>query len=302
MEYAPLTVFVYNRPEHTKQVLEALNHNDLAEKTDLIVFSDAPKHEGARKGVEEVRQFLSEFKKLAVFRSVSVHEADHNIGCRDSIISGVTKVLEQYEKTIVVEDDLLCRKNFLQYMNEGLEMFESDPRIWSLAGHTREFPALQSCKGDFYLTYRACSWGWAIWKDRWDTIDWSVSDFESFRKDPIKRLRFAKGGGDLYQMLENEMNGKTDAWDLRLQYSMAKTGRFTVYPVHTFVYNIGFDGSGTHCVVTGNEQFDNLDAIPYKLDPGISFDPYVNRGFLNAEYPNLYKRGLRKLKKILKRT
>lgn len=301
MKTAPLVVFVYNRPIHTRQVLDALNDNLLAKETDLFIFADAAKKPEAASSVQEVRDLIHAFAKESDFHSVTIKEAEKNIGCRDSIIQGVSEVIGQYGRVIVVEDDLLCRKNFLQYMNEGLNLYERDERIWSLAGHTRDFPQLKDYPYDFYLTRRACSWGWATWKDRWDRIDWNVSDYESFRKNPYRRWRLARGGGDLYQMLENEMMGKTDAWDLRLQYSMAKTDMYTVYPTHTFVYNIGFDGSGTHCVVTGNEKFDSLEARPYVLIPNIQPDARVNRGFLNAEYPNLYKRGMRKLKKMIKR-
>ena len=300
-EYAPLAVFVYNRPLHTEQVLSALNDNIGAEHTDLFLFADAAAKPEAEESVHQVRELIHAFAGHSNFKSVTIREADTNIGCRDSIINGVTSVIEQYGRVIVVEDDLLTRKNFLKYMNDGLSLYENDSRIWSLAGHTRNFAELADYPFDFYLTRRACSWGWATWKDRWDRIDWSVSDYESFRRNPLKRLRFARGGGDLYQMLENEMKGKSSAWDLRLQYSMAKTDMFTVYPKRTFVYNIGFDGSGTHCVVTGNETFENLEAQDYTLIPNIQFNARVNRGFLNAEYPNLYRRGIRKLKKLWKK-
>ncbi|MBR2761847.1 MAG: hypothetical protein IKD66_11840 [Solobacterium sp.] len=298
-ENAPLAVFVYNRPVHTEQVLSALNDNIGAEATDLFLFADAAAKPEAEESVKEVRELIHAFADRSNFRSVTIREADRNIGCRDSIIGGVSSVMDRYGKVIVVEDDLLTRKNFLKYMNEGLNLYEKDNRIWSLAGHTRQFPELSDYPFDFYLTRRACSWGWGMWKDRWDLIDWQVSDYESFRKNPFQRLRFARGGGDLYKMLENEMNGKSSAWDLRLQYSMAKTDRYTVYPKRTFVYNIGFDGSGTHCVVTGNETFENLEAQDYTLVPNLQPNARINRGFLNAEYPNLYKRGVRKLKKVL---
>ena len=298
-ECAPLAVFVYNRPVHTEQVLSALNENELAENTDLFIFADAAAKPEAFPAVSEVRKLIHQFAEESNFRNVKIREAESNIGCRDSIINGVSSVIERYGKVIVIEDDLLTRKNFLKYMNEGLLLYEKDMRIWSLAGHTRQFPELNDYPFDFYLTRRACSWGWAMWKDRWDLIDWKVSDFESFRKNPIRRLRFSRGGGDLYQMLENEMMGKSNTWDLRLQYSMAKTDMYTVYPKHTFVYNIGFDGSGTHCVVTGNEAYDDLEGRNYTLIPNIQPDAKVNRGFLNAEYPNLYKRGVRKLKRML---
>lgn len=40
---APVILFTYNRPEHTKRTIEALAANELAAETDLYVFSDAAK-------------------------------------------------------------------------------------------------------------------------------------------------------------------------------------------------------------------------------------------------------------------
>ena len=40
---APITLFVYNRPEHTHRTVEALLANKLAASSDLIVYADGPK-------------------------------------------------------------------------------------------------------------------------------------------------------------------------------------------------------------------------------------------------------------------
>ena len=296
---APVAVFVYNRPDHAHQMLEALNDNEGADLTDLFIFADAAKNEDGQAAVDAVRKVIHDFTNHSRFASVTLREAKENLGLRRSIISGVTSVMEEYGRIIVVEDDLVCRKNFLKYMNDALDMFENDERIWSLAGHTRDFPELADYPYDFYLTRRACSWGWGMWKDRWDTIDWEVSDYDSFVHNPYRRWRYARGGADLFKMLDNDMHGKSNSWALRNQYSMAKTECFTIYPKHTFVYNIGLDGSGTHCTATKNDTVVTLEGEPYVLDPNLQFNARVNRGFLHSIYPNLYERGVRKLKKML---
>ena len=38
---APIVVFTYNRPNHTQRTVESLLKNPLANKSDLIIFSDA---------------------------------------------------------------------------------------------------------------------------------------------------------------------------------------------------------------------------------------------------------------------
>jgi len=41
---APIVLFVYNRPDHTRRTLEALASADLAAVSLLYVYADGPKH------------------------------------------------------------------------------------------------------------------------------------------------------------------------------------------------------------------------------------------------------------------
>ena len=297
---APLVFFVYNRPDHTGLVLDSLRRNTMAEVTDFYIFSDAPKNEKAAEGVREVRELIHDFARTSPFKSTKIIEAEQNKGIRRSVIQGVTSVINEYGKVIALEDDLVCRENFLQYMNDALDHYEKNPKIWSISSHTKYFPALETMKEDVFFTYRHCSWGWAIWKDRWDTIDWEVRDYEEFLKDRNRQKRLARGGGDLKAMLINTMTGKSDSWALREQYAMSKTDMVTVYPRRSFTFNIGFDGSGVHCSASGNESMDDLSPLPYTFSDDIRIDRKINREFKHMEYPYLWERGIRKAKRILK--
>ena len=55
MSISPIVLFVYNRPWHTRQTVEALQKNELAEDSELFIFSDGPKHVAAEEAVREVR-------------------------------------------------------------------------------------------------------------------------------------------------------------------------------------------------------------------------------------------------------
>ncbi len=116
--YAPVVLFVYNRLELTKRTVAALQRNVLAAETDLIVFSDAAKNPKDEFKVNLVRAFIS---SLTGFRSVSVHLRDVNFGLSNSIIDGVTTVVNEYGSVIVLEDDLITSQYFLQFMNDGLK-------------------------------------------------------------------------------------------------------------------------------------------------------------------------------------
>src|ERR1041385_114103 len=114
MTLAPITLFVYNRPEHTRQTVEALLKNELARNSDLIIYSDAPKAPEATNAVREVRDYI---RTIAGFRSVCIVIRDRNWGLANSIIDGVTSVVNERGSTIVLEDDLVVSSQFLEYMN-----------------------------------------------------------------------------------------------------------------------------------------------------------------------------------------
>ena len=115
MKLAPIVLFTYNRPWHTKQTIEALQKNELAKESELFIFSDGGKDEASWKKVNEVREYL---KTINGFKKVILTFQDKNIGLADSIISGVTKIVNKYEKIIVLEDDHVTNKFFLKFMND----------------------------------------------------------------------------------------------------------------------------------------------------------------------------------------
>ena len=43
MDLAPVVLFVYTRPWHTRQTIESLLKNEIARDTELFIFSDGPK-------------------------------------------------------------------------------------------------------------------------------------------------------------------------------------------------------------------------------------------------------------------
>ena len=244
---APVVLFTYNRPDHTAKVLEALSNNHLAKESNLYIFCDGPKNEKTIETNKLVRQIIHEEKWKECFRSVTVVESEVNKGLANSIISGVTDVLNIWGKCIVLEDDLLTSKYFLTYMNHALNYYSEDHRIWSVTGFSFNLSTLKKYDHDVYLSYRANSHSWGTWKDRWDKVDWDVSDFDMLCRSPAKIARFNRGGNDLFRMLRHQMRGERDSWAIRFCYSQSKNDMYTVYPKYSFVKNIGFDGTGTHC-------------------------------------------------------
>jgi len=129
---APIALFVYNRPDHTRKTIEALIGNELAPQSRLIVFSDGPRDNKDVLLVEQVRDYISTIRG---FESVSIIPSKSNKGLANSIISGVTSVLSEYDKVIVLEDDLVTSPQFLRYMNNSLDFYENDEAVISIHGY-----------------------------------------------------------------------------------------------------------------------------------------------------------------------
>lgn len=243
---APVILFVYNRADCARKTLDALEANDLAGESELYIFSDAPKYQQDKQKVEEVRNYIEQYSDRSLFKKVTVVKAVHNKGLACSIIDGVTDIICKFGKVIVLEDDCVTTKDFLRYMNGALDFYETKENIWSVTGYTSNLlPSLKNYPKDVYLSYRGSSLGWGTWKDRWKTVDWSVSDYKSFRLSIKKRKKFARGGNDLFTMLKAQMNGKIDSWAVRWCYAQSMQDKYTVYPKISYLYNIGFD-EGVH--------------------------------------------------------
>ena len=158
---APIVLFVYNRPGHTKQVLEALQNNKGAKESPLVVYSDAASTNEDAIRVQEVRSYI---QGVRGFSSVTLIEREKNYGLSRSIIEGVSEVLSKHPSVIVLEDDLVTSPYFLSYMNQGLQLYEKEEKVISLHGYM--YPVKARLPETFFLRGADC-WGWATWRRGW---------------------------------------------------------------------------------------------------------------------------------------
>lgn len=219
-----------------------------------ISFATGQKGTSDEISVSQVHEYATSVGNKTWFRSVTLSLAHQNKGCANSIIGGVSSVLESHKEVIVLEDDHVTTAGFIEYMNDALRFFEQSSNIWSISGYALPLRLPLSYPHDLYVTPRACAWGWGTWRDRWVKVDWDVSGYQSFRHDIWKRWTFNRGGWDMSRMLDAQMRGAIDAWDIRWCYAQHLDRSMTVYPSKSYVMNIGTDGTGTHGVVSSRYQ------------------------------------------------
>lgn len=265
---APVVVFAYKRYEHTKKVLEALDNNYFASQSDIYIFCDAAKGESDRNAVEKTRRYLQEFKETNSFLNCYLFFATNNKGLASSVIDGVSYVLKKHENIIVVEDDLITSRDFLQYMNEALEYYKEDDEIGAISGFSYPLKALKDYSYDVYFARTGNSWGWGTWKNVWNKVDWEVSNYKQFKNSIQQRWKFNNTQKGISNMLDRQMQKKIDSWAVRWDYHFFMNKLLTVYPIATKVCNIGFDETGTNCNKE-ERRFDEAQEKKIELCPKI---------------------------------
>lgn len=284
MSQAPVVLFTYNRPEHTRRTVEALRANLGARETDLHIYSDGPKSDQHAESVRQVRSYL---RTINGFKTVTVTERDRNMGLAVSIITGVTTALERHSSVIVVEDDMITAPNFLDFMNTALTVYDPRQDVFSVTGYNYPLCIPADYPHDAYLSYRSSSWGWGTWPDRWNKVDWAIRDFAKFLSSPRERALFARGGDDLLAILQLQMEGKLDSWSIRFDYAHYKHNALCLHPIRSKIQNIGFDGSGIHCGISEDYKTD-LDpgGRPFTLRPDLQIDDRILQIFDKRFRPN----------------
>ncbi len=255
MNYSPVIIFAYNRAGHFERTFEALSKCEEAKYTQLYIFSDGSPDEANDAKVAEVRMKIREAAKKNVFSSVNVTEAKKNKGLAASVISGVTQVLNEYGRVIVIEDDCICSPYFLKFMNACLEKFESDKSVGSIAGFLPIFKLPKNYDKDIFLAYRSCSCGWATWSDRWENVDWEMKNAKRFVADAKLRKKLNSNGSDRFLRYYRQSKGIGNSWSIRFGVHHVLNGYTVVYPTHSYIENIGADGSGVH---TSPEEADSV--------------------------------------------
>jgi hypothetical protein len=165
-------------------------------------------------------------------------------------------LLDEFGRAIFLEEDIVTAPGFLTFMNEAIEYYKDNPRIFSISGYAPPIKIPENYRHDVYFLRRFNAWGFGTWKDRFSQIKYiSPNDYEQFTADRKQVREFVNGGGaDMLRMLKRDAYGETDAGDVKAMYAQFLSDQYTVYPVQSLVQNIGHDGTGEHCGV--NDRFD----------------------------------------------
>ena len=295
---APIALFVYNRPDHTRRTLKFLQANFIAEESRLFIYADAAKTPQEEEAVQEV---LAIINAAEGFKSVKIIKQEHNLGLAQSIIKGVSQLVNEYGKVIVFEDDLLSSPYTLEYFNEALDIYQNETKLMHISAYMYPLAGADDLPETFL--YRAVhSWGWATWKRAWDhfnpDIDHLISQF-----DQEKTHAFSiEGKMNFWKQMKDFKAGKNNSWAIRWYASVFLNQGLSLNPAKSLIHNIGHDGTGIHSNIesTFDVQIHQhaLKEFPKNIKENVIAYQMV-RNFLAKRKGNLFQRAIRFIKKKL---
>lgn len=244
---APIVLFVYNRPDHTEKTLKALQKNLLSEQSELFVFCDGPKTDTDHTTILNIEKTREIVRSKNWCKEVTVYESETNKGLAISIKEGVAKIINQFGKIIVLEDDIVTAKGFLKYMNDALNLYESNNKVMHIGSYLPYTNSVKNLPETFFSRFMSC-WGWATWKTSWNQANWDESELYEQIKDPKVRYEFnLEGVLNFHEQLENNINGSINTWAIKWFTNIFICNGLCLYPSHSLTKNIGFDGTGENC-------------------------------------------------------
>ena len=295
---APIVLFVYNRPWHTQQTVEALQQNIYAKESELIIYSDAPKDDKATQKVQEVRDYI---QSITGFKNITIIQQTTNQGLANSIINGVTEIVNKYGKIIVLEDDIVTSKYFLKYMNDALEIYKDEDKVMEVAGFLYPID-ISGIKYPFFSSIGEC-WGWATWSRAWKHFERNPDKLiQEFSQDDIYNFNF-EGTYDYCQQVLDNQSGKLYTWSIFFAAIIFKLNGLVLYPPESMSKNVGLDNSGVHCGVSTDFVVKQICAKPITKYPTTITESKtgyeaIKKFFIKIK-PTIMRRIKSKIKRIL---
>lgn len=238
-----VTIIVFNRPDVVRQLLARLA--DIRPKT-LFVIADGPRPRkpGEADLVGAVREQVAQ---IAWPCEVVTNYAAENLGCRRRVVSGLNWVFNQVEEAVILEDDCLPTRSFMNYAGELLDRFRDDSRIGSVCG-SLSVPSIPPIDGDYFFSRYNLFTGWATWRRAWSLYDDDMMPVGDGSLERVLAATFEHQRARWYwqYVLRRTHAGRINSWGYRWMLSCWANSMLAAFPRSTLVENVGFGDDATN--------------------------------------------------------
>lgn len=275
---APIVLFAYNRPLYLRQTLEALEKNEQAKDSILYVYADGPKPNASEQDKQKIREARDVILQKQWCKEVILIEREENLGLAKSIITGVTEVIHQHGKAIVLEDDLELSPYFLQYMNEALTAYADEPKVISV-GACNFYISDDKTPDTFFLPIPDCL-GWATWADRWAMFESDSNKlYQQLHDANLTEFFNLYGAYDFLNILKMQAENKISSWAIRWQAVAYLHQKLTIYPKYALSNHIGLGQDATNSKDVDYSLYTKFPAYPIRVK---KHKPYLDKYVFRA--------------------
>ena len=255
-DLAPVCIITCNRAEHLKNLIDSISRNNLAKYTDIFINVDYPPCDKYLDGYNKVCNYLKQLNDYCVFKTINVNYLKNNLGPENNLKELVNYVFGMYEKIIIMEDDLVVTKDYLEYMNICLEKFRDNEQINSICGEDH-YDIITKGEDNIYLSYKVNCYGWGVWKHKYYKMinQLNRSWLDSKVRTPFIWMKF-KRVFDFNRFIDNLMKERDEfaVYDGMYSIYLQLNDEYIVRPLNTKVLHKGFDGSGINMKKNKYEQ------------------------------------------------
>lgn len=277
----PVAFLIFNRPDLTREVFAAIAR---ARPSRLYLIADGPRSEAEAEKCRQAREVVEQIDwDCDVRRNYSAT----NLGCGPRVSSGISWVMSEEERAIIIEDDCLPDQSFFGFCQEMLERYANDDRVMHVTGGNYLFDKTPIAESYYFSRY-SFVWGWATWRRAWRHFDrlngsWPELARGAWLEELLEDAEEAAYWRRILQMMvESE---KTSWWDFQWYFTCWINHGLTIAPRCNLVSNLGFRSDATHTnTAAENLRIANLErsALDSLIHP-----PEVVRNQL-ADYFNFH--------------
>jgi hypothetical protein len=294
----PVAFLIFNRPEQTQVVFEAIRK---AQPAQLLVVADGPRADrpGEAALCAKTRAIIDQVDWNC---EVLTNFSDVNLGCKHRVSSGLDWVFNTVEAAIILEDDCLPHPTFFQFCQELLDRYWHDQRIMTISGNNFQFGRRRTNDSYYFSRYNHC-WGWASWRRAWQFYDidmkpWTTVKNGNWLKDILQQRDAIANWERRFQAVYDH---QIDTWDYQWTFACWIQSGLTILPNVNLVSNIGFGIGASHT----NEQSSlanlSIEAMLFPLQHpnfvirNAQADEFTQKQIFQASLASRFKSKLRKI-------
>jgi len=291
---------VFNRLDTTKQVFEAIKE---AKPPRLYIAADGAREtkHGESIKVKNVRDYI--ISNIDWNCEIKTLFRDSNLGCKIAVSGAIDWFFKNEEMGIILEDDCLPNQSFFVFCEKMLNKYKNNSKVNMITGTSYLFNEVET-NNDYFFSRYISIWGWATWKDKWNTYDIKMKNYPEIKSTNfLDNFYFC----DTYisnifsKYFDVAYNNEIDTWDFQWVYKCVESNKLCITPYKNLVSNIGIEGTRSSL----NSPFINMERVELLEIDNLKYDDksFNNYTIDKILYHNVFYRFNRFsiIKKILNR-